>query len=351
MGKFLPHLNRNFNNTKTAKSVKFNYDLKRDFFMQRSPYRKRILVFIFVTLLTFFSFSNLTKNDVQYDFSISINNLNRTYHLYIPECYGDEVPSSLLIALHGAGGSGKIMQRFTTLQGFDTLAEQENIIIAYPDAIQNHWNDGREDPYSYSAQNNIDDLLFISTLIDNIQNSYNIDKKRTYVCGMSNGGMMSFYLAFFLQDKISAIATVAASMPENLSKVEPLNRIPILMIHGTDDPVVPWEGGYVSLFKKNHGKVLSIYDTINFWKKHNNCQLSEKRNYLPNYDRKDGTRVWNEQYFNDDRSLSIVLYGIAGGGHVWPSGSNNLPGRIVGKMCYDINACNVIWDFFKSCNK
>jgi len=304
-----------------------------------------------VTLFTFFSFSNLTKNNVQYDFSISINNLNRTYHLYIPECYSDETPSSLLIALHGAGGSGKIMQQFTTLKGFDKLAEQENIIVAYPDAIKNHWNDGREDPYSYSAQKNIDDLLFISTLIDNIQNSYNIDKKRTYVCGMSNGGMMSFYLAFFLQDKISAIATVAASMPENLSKGEPLNRIPILMIHGTDDPVVPWEGGYVSLFGKNHGKVLSIYDTINFWKKHYNCKRSEKRNYFPDFNNKDGTRVWSEQYINHDMSLKIILYGIDGGGHVWPSGSNNLPGRIVGKMCYDINACNVIWDFFKSCNK
>lgn len=279
------------------------------------------------------------------DGSIVVDSIKRTYHLYIPAAY-DGNPTPLLIVLHGGGGTGKQIEEETTLGGFDKLAEKENFIVAYPDAVEKHWNDGRNDPYSYSAQHNINDVKFISRLIDHLQSKYRIDRTRVYVTGMSNGGMMTFRLGCELSNKISAIATVAASMPENLYKTcSPENYISVLIIHGTDDPIVPWNGGDVVVFGKKHGKVVSIPETVNFWVTHNNCTPVEK-SYLPDRDPNDGTRVWVEKYANEKNNVKVVLYKVEGGGHTWPDGSSSFP-RITGNITHDINACEVIWNFFK----
>ena len=303
---------------------------------------------IVILLGLFLSYVIWNTNTNHGDGSIIVDDIERTYHLYIPNTYDGKKPIPLLIVLHGGGGNGKNMEEKTTLSGFDELAEKEGFIVVYPDAIEGHWNDGRNDPYSYSAQHNIDDVGFISALINHLEKKYCIDKKRVYVTGMSNGGMMAFRLACELSDKISAIATVAASMPENLyNNCTPTGSISVLMIHGTDDPIVPWNGGYVHIFGKNRGRVVSINQTVEFWVIHNNCTLQTNKTYLPDVDPNDGTRVWKIEYVNEKTGVKVVLYGIDGGGHTWPDGKKQFPDIIVGRMSHDINACEVIWNFFK----
>ncbi len=281
------------------------------------------------------------------DGSIIVDGINRTYHLYLPSLYNGKDTVPLLIALHGGGGRGRRFEKSTTLEGFDKLAKKDGFIVVYPDGLKRHWNDGRGDPYSYSARNNINDVKFISELIDSLENKYNINKSRVYVTGISNGGMMSFRLGCALSDKISAIATVAASMPENLYRnCSPKNRISVLMIHGTNDPLVPWNGGDVVLFRKHHGKVVSIPKSVEFWTSYNKCTLQEKKQYLPDSDPNDGTRVWTEKYANTKNNTEVVLYAVEGGGHTWPDGFGRFR-WITGKMTHDINACDVIWNFFK----
>jgi len=285
------------------------------------------------------------------DESIIVDGIERTYHLYIPSTYNGKKSVPLLIVLHGGGGTGKDMEEKTTLRGFDKLAE-ENFIVVYPDAVENHWNDGRNDPYAYSQQHNINDAGFISALIDHLKEEYNIDDTRIYVTGMSNGGMMTFRLGCELSDKITAIATVAASMPMNLyNSCTPSNKIPVLMIHGTDDPIIPWNGGYVHIFGKNRGRVISILQTVNFWVEHNNCTLQSNKTYLLDVDPNDGTHVWKEEYVNEIDCVKVVLYGIEGGGHTWPGGLRRWPEQLVGKMSNDVNVCEVIWDFLKEFKK
>ncbi len=286
------------------------------------------------------------------DSSIVVDGIERTYHLYVPYVYDRKESIPLLIALHGGGGTGKGMEEKTTIEGFDKLAKKGNFIVVYPDAVEKNWNDGRNDPHSYSAQHNIDDVYFISVLIDQLEKEYNIDSKRVYVTGISNGGMMTFRLGCELSDKISAIATVASSLPENLyNSSVPANKISVLIIHGTDDPLVPWDGGYVRVFGMNHGRVVSILETEDFWIEHNSCTLQTNKTYLPDVDQNDGTRVWKEEYANKENGINVVLYGIDGGGHTWPGGSSELPERVVGKMSHDINACNLIWDFLEEAKK
>ncbi len=289
---------------------------------------------------------NIIENYI--DGSIMVDGIERTYHLYIPNNYNPNAHLPLLIVLHGGGGNGKGMEEKTTLGEFDKLADKENFIVVYPDAFKKHWNDGKEDPYSYSARHNIDDVKFISTLIDYLGKKYNIDKNRVYVVGMSNGGMMSFRLACELSDKIAGIATVAASMPENLYILcHPSNKISILMIHGTHDPIVPWEGGYVHIFGKRRGNVVSIEESFEFWARHNNCTLQFNQTYLPDIDPNDGTKVWKKECSNEENGTKVILYGIEGGGHTWPGGLRRFSEQIVGRISHDINACKVIWNFFK----
>ena len=106
---------------------------------------------------------------------------------------------------------------------------------------------------------------------------YNIDKDRVYVTGASNGAMMSLRLGCELAHKITAIAPVIGSMPENLvAQCAPARPMPLMMINGTDDPLVPWEGGYVHIFRKKLGKIISVPQTIDFWVARNGCSPIRK---------------------------------------------------------------------------
>lgn len=319
--------------------------------MKGKAFDMRVIILTLMAL--FFSPGiNQALGQNRVDNSIVVDGRERTYRLYVPKVFNGKQPVPLLIALHGQGGNGKSFEEKTTLGGFDKLAKKENFIIVYPESIEKAWNDGRNDPYSYSAKQNLDDVHFISVLIDQLKEKYNIDSQRIFVTGMSNGGMMTFRLGGELSGKIRAIATVAASLPENLYKtLVPSNKISVLMIHGKDDPIIPWDGGDIRALRKNHGRVVSIPQTETFWIKHNNCTLKTSKTYLPDVDKNDGTRVWKEEYANKEEGLRVVLYGIDGGGHRWPGGSGNPREKMVGKSSQDINACNVIWDFFKELKK
>ena len=291
--------------------------------------------------LYYMIFSHPEGDELQ---SIKVNGLTRTYILHIPSGFSRSSHLPLLIALHGGGGDGKSMEKLT-LDKFNELADKYGFFVAYPYAIQKHWNDGRNLSCYYSQRENVNDVAFISTLIEHLAEKYGIDTHRVYVTGMSNGGFMSFRLALEIPDKIAAIATVGALMPVNLTKYIP-KPMPVLMIQGTDDPIVPWNGGYIHLGNRRFGKVISLNETVKFWVKADNCTIKESRYYLPDKDADDGTRVWVEKYLNESET-KVVVYGVEGGGHTWPGGFHYLPESIIGKTSEDINACEVIWDFFK----
>ncbi|HOM74737.1 MAG TPA: PHB depolymerase family esterase [Fervidobacterium sp.] len=285
------------------------------------------------------------------DATLTVDGIERTYCMYVPDipAVHNREPLPLLIALHGAGGTAKGMEENVTLGKFDELAYKEGFIVVYPDGVQKQWNDGKND--TNTSKDGVDDVEFISMLIDEVAKVYSIDDRRIYVTGLSNGGMMAFRLACELSDRITAIAAVAALMPENLASTIPTDKVSVLLIHGTDDPLVPWDGGNVHLFSISGGRVLSVAQTVEFWVNHNGCSLQIPKTYLPDVDETDETRVWKEEYTNVQDGARVVLYGIDGGGHSWPGGIVNLPMWIIGRTNNDINACDLIWTFFKSVKK
>ncbi len=302
-----------------------------------------------LVVINLISFPALSGSDKRT--SIIHDNLKRTFHIHIPQSFNKSTPCPLVIALHGRGGNGKSMILLTH-KGFNKLADQDGFIVVYPDGIELNWNDGRmdEEANDRAHRENIDDVGFISALIDFMIKDYNTDTKRVYITGISNGAIMSYRLACELSQKITAIAPVDGNIPNMLAgKCSPLRPVSVLTINNTNDPLVPFEGGEIQgkIKRVKLGKVLSVNESVGFWVKQNNCSKTPVVTKEPDRDPDDGTRVTREQYIDGNDGTEVILYSVDGGGHTWPGGVQYLPEWIIGKTSRDIDANVVIWDFFK----
>ena len=310
---------------------------------------KLILPALILVVLLLASFAENKVSTENRSGSIMVNGLSRTYIIHIPASAKTMMP--LVIVLHGGGGKGKSMVKLTN-SGFDRLSDKKGFIVVYPDGIDKHWNDGRNElETGYEThEKNTDDVGFISALIDDLIKKYNADSKRVYVTGMSNGAMMSYRLGYELSSRIAAIAPVAGNIPQNLIQhCKPANPVAVLAINSDTDPLVPFNGGDVTgpFGKKKLGKVLSAFESVMFWVKSNGCSSNPVVTDEPDKDPEDGTRVQKQQFTNGKNNCEVILYTIKDGGHTWPGGYQYLGKWIVGKTCRDIIATEVIWEFFE----
>ena len=300
-----------------------------------------LIALMLLLLFSQFSFPWREKMNLKEE-SIEVSGIERTYFLHVPP----KMNGSLLIALHGGGGSGKSIARLT---GFNELADERGFLVAYPNALRKHWNDGRGINAYYSQRGEVDDVSFISKLIDHLIEKYNLDDGRVYVAGFSNGAMMAYRIACEIPERIAAIACVSGSMPKSLN-CPGKSPISVLIIHGLQDPIVPWKGGELTTRSGvTLGEVLPIPEVVEYWTLRNGCSEKEER-YLPDLS-EDGTRVKVTRYLNPETEAEVVLYAIEGGGHTWPGGSQYLPERIIGRTCMDFDASEAILNFFERHHK
>lgn len=275
--------------------------------------------------------------------------INRSFELFVPKNYSAAKSYPVVFILHGGGGTGKGLERHT-MGRFNRLAEKDEFVAVYPNGFEKSWNDGARDTFGVARKMNIDDVGFIEKILDNIGSKLNVDKKNIFACGISNGGFMVQRLAFELPEKIRGIAVVAANLSEVQAKKEyPEKPVSVLFINGTDDPLVPYNGGHVTVFRQNRGKVLSMEKTIETWKKINGCEELVKSEALPDRNQSDGCRAFKITWENPENEfVRVVALKIEEGGHTWPGTTRNLTKRLVGNTCHDFNGCDEIWDFFKS---
>jgi len=295
---------------------------------------------------------------------ITHGGLQRSYHMYVPakvKKAKDKYP--LVIMLHGGGSTAEYMPTFT---GFNRLAREQKFMVVYPEGIEKHWNDGRGVQEYKCQRENIDDIGFLSAMIDQVTAQYPVDLERVYVTGVSNGGIMTHRVAVDLSHKIAAAAMVIGNAPEpHFSQAIPSNPVPMLIMNGTKDKFVRWEGGEVGristilgskALRPPPGRVASTEQTVNFWRTHNKCETSTQTSYKPNRDPNDGVRVRVESYKDKAGKVMVVLYAIEGGGHVWPGVPEQMhmqqfpeqaAKKAIGPTCYDINGTQEIYDFFK----
>ncbi len=272
--------------------------------------------------------------------TLQVGNVQRTYYLHVPASYDAAKPTPLVLAFHGGGGTGKGM---VALTGFSTLSDQKGFIVAYPDAIDKHWNDGRV------VNPTVDDVTFVSGLVEHLAGTLNIDRKRVYATGISNGGIFSNKLGCELSGQLAAIGPVAGTLAENdAAHCAPKQPVSVIAFHGTDDPLVPFNGGTVrsSDIGGIGGNVLSASDTAAHWAKFDGCTGTPALSDLPDADTRDGTRVQRVTLGSCQGGNEVVLYMITGGGHTWPGGLQYLPALVIGRTSRDIDATQLIWEFF-----
>ena len=279
--------------------------------------------------------------------SIRFEGVERSFTLFEPSGSYEKSSFPLIVVLHGGGGNAKGMVRLTQ-GGFNDIAEREGAYVVYPEGVRRHWNEGRDLPLSYAHRANINDVGFIETLVKKLTVEFPIDPEKVFVTGMSNGGLMAYRLACARPDLFAAIAPVTASIPKDiLDACEASPGTGLMVVNGTDDPQMPYDGGEISVFGATRGEVISTPATIDHWLRLNGCPAHSQKKMLPDVSRHDETTVTRYFYSGCDTGVKVALYRVEGGGHTWPGGRQYLREERIGKTSRDINACEEIWRFFE----
>jgi polyhydroxybutyrate depolymerase len=256
-------------------------------------------------------------------------------------------PSPLIIVLHGGGGTAKGIVKLTK-QRYNELADRDGFYVAYPSGLGKSWNDFRDDSDAYAHRHAVDDVGFIAVLIDRLAAEYPIDRGRIFATGISNGGLMSYRLACSLP-AIRGIAAVAATHPAGQEgKCAPSRPMNVMIINGTDDPIIPYGGGDIKLLGIKRGRVVPTDATLKYWVRFNKCRGNGNEELLPDTDPGDKTRAKKISYTDCDGGTRVVLFRVEGGGHTWPGGWHYIFSSIIGYTSRDFNACDEIWNFFKA---
>ena len=277
--------------------------------------------------------------------SVPGNGYERSFYYYIPKKpYDGKRP--LVLSLHGGGKDDG--DDYGARAGYLEMADKAGFIVVHPNGIEGQWNDGRGMTYNRVHGNtDIDDVAFLTEVIDYFVDEMGADPARVFVEGSSNGGMMTQRLACEIPHKITAAASVIASMPVNVHKVcDPSARIPMLLLNGTADPVIPWDGGEVTIGRKTFGDVISTPKTIDFWVKHNRCKRKAEVDILKDRAPRDDSTVKKYTY-RCGKKMQVVLYEIVNGGHSRPNPGAWSPERLLGEQNRDIRAAVEIWKFFR----
>jgi len=267
--------------------------------------------------------------------------LTRRYFVHAPAVHQDAGESSrpLVLVFHGAGGSPETMAALT---GFNAVADEAGFVVAYPEGINGNWNDGRP-----GVNSDADDVGFVRAILDAMSTTDAIDPKHIYATGLSNGGHLSFRLAFEMSDRIAAIAPVAALLSEALAqKGPPARPIPVMITVGDEDPILPYGGGMVGAAWLRRGPVLSAGGTIDFWVRASGASPVASVVMEPDVDTNDGTRVRSETYDSSSVAGTLVFLTVERGGHAWPGGQQYLPTWLIGRTSRDLDLSRHIWRFF-----
>ena len=164
--------------------------------------------------------------------------------------------------------------------------------------------------------------------------------------GISNGGFMSYRMGVEAPERLTAIAPVIANHAVVLADRDPGLPLSVLVMNGTEDPLVPYEGGEVTLFEQKRGRILSTDETMAWWADNADCGPPRPERALPDRDPEDGTRVHMQRTVDCAGGAELVRVRVEGGGHTWPSGSGILGERLVGPVSQDVDGARLIFRFF-----
>lgn len=317
---------------------------------------------------------------------VTVDDVDRNFLVRLPKGYDAQQHYPVVILLHGMNQDPEDMERLTR---FNELADKDGIIAVYPFALHGRWNVGvraqerrpmtmgpgggrgrrggggypgggggypggggggypggggqqpqNREPNEEKRAAPADDIAFFNQMLDQLPTKFSVDTSRIYAAGLSEGGFMSLRLGCALGDRIAAVAAVGAAMPKTMICLPP-RPVPLAMINGTSDPVVPYGGGTEHNLSLS---VVSVEDSAKAWAKIDRCEEKPEKSKLPAHE-KGGMETKVDTYTACQQNAAVVLYSVKGAGNTWPGGEQYEVEKTVGKTSQDLNANEIIWSF------
>ncbi|XDD47061.1 PHB depolymerase family esterase [Leptospira sp. WS39.C2] len=280
------------------------------------------------------------KTNEKKDFFV-LDGVKRSYLVHYPKKW-DGLPIPLLVALHGRFGNGISMMKQTKL---NEVADEKGFIVIFPDGYKRSWADGRGS--SPADEASINDVVFIESIVKRMVAEGSVDPKSVFLVGHSNGGFMAQRLAIEKPELWKGVMSVAAQLSvAHLKTKQNFKNHPVSVgiMAGTEDPLVPYSGGYV----RDGKEILSVADSILRWKEWNGCNESIDKK-TKDFIEDGNTLVINfERYEQCADNKIVTLIRLNGLGHSWPGETPMLPFVNQGKTTKVIDASLFVWEFMDS---
>ncbi len=259
----------------------------------------------------------------------------RTYYMYTPKSYNPKHAMSLVLMFHGDNGSGNSIAKISR---FNNLAEVFGFIAVYPNGLDHQWS------FTGHVKQKVDDISFVAALIGHIEQIRNINTRKIYATGFSQGGILTQALACKLPNKIAAFASVAGSLSARFARsCQPTVSISMMMINGTNDLSVHYHGDPIT----QKEALVSIPETINFWRRHDQCTSSSQSQHLAPTKSHNHLGVKTFRYSGCRNGSEVLQFAVVNGGHFWPGGASTDPKLNRLNIQLGFNASKAIWSFFQ----
>ncbi len=246
----------------------------------------------------------------------------RAYRVYAPPSLDRTTPPPLVLVLGGVGNTAESMVQATE---FDREAIDGGFVVVYPDGVDQTWNAGY--CCGSAAHDGVDDVAFLSAVIDQVQSEYRSDPTRVFVTGVSNGAMMAYRMGCELAPKIAGVGSVAGAML--VDGCHPARPVPVIEIHGTADPLVPYAGGATAGGATEPSPPTT--DVAERWAALDGCPSPPAVQA--------GSPVTTSTWTGCRTGAAIRLVAIEGAGHTWFAAG-------LGPANGALDATHELWSFF-----
>ncbi len=289
---------------------------------------------------------DLMLDSGDHEFTLEQGGRERSYIVHVP--VGVQVPSAVVVALHGGGGTGA---GFQEQNGMDPVADREGFLVVYPEGtgvLPNRlhtWNSGFN-CCGYALDNDVDDVGFLRAVIEDLATRTAIDRGRVYMTGHSNGAMMAYRFAEEAADLVTAIAAVGGAL--SVTDPSPSHSVALLHIHSVDDPRALYDGGEGPPFPGTSRTHVAepVLPGIETWATINGCDSGPVvQQTLVGTGDNEGQSV-ERLVWDCPTGASVEHLRLAGSGHGWPGTE---VGRIwqsqIGPPTTLIDASEEVWAF------
>lgn len=238
----------------------------------------------------------------------------RPYMQRVPSSYDPARPMPLVILLHGYGAGGMVQAGYLNLLA---ATASEGFLLAYPDGTvdesgRRFWN--ATDGCCDFGGTQVDDVAYVDAVIDDMRAQYNVDPRRIFLIGHSNGGFMAHRYACERAGRIAGIVSLAGAAWADPSRCAPSRPVSVLQVHGTADDVIRFNGGRTPI--ASGGPYPAARDSVGQWRAHNGCGALAATGETMDLERTVAGAETRVERAEMCRGGGAELWVIEGGGHI-----------------------------------